>query len=73
MPVKHQTKLISTNRNALLHVNYTSLLPAAVWHGTEHVSEEYSTVSTHLRLHFILKNHTKSKLDCNIMGYLRKL
>ena len=36
---------------------------SAVWHGTEHVSDAYSTVSTHLCLHFILKNHAKSKLD----------
>ena len=45
------------------------LSSAAVWHGTEHVSDAYSTVSTHLWNHFILKNHTKSKLDCNIVGY----
>ena len=34
----------------------------AVSYGTEHVSEAYSTVSTHLCLHFILKTHAKSKL-----------
>ena len=30
---------------------------AAVWHGTEHVSDAYSTVSAHLCLNFILNNH----------------
>ena len=40
---------------------------AAVRHGTEHVSDAYSTVSTHLSLHFILKNHAKSKLDSNFV------
>ena len=43
---------------------------AAVWHGTGHVSDAYSTVSTHLCLHFILKNHAKWKLDSNIVAYL---
>ena len=43
---------------------------AAVWYGTEHVSDAYSTVSTHLCLHFILKSHAKSKLDSNIMANL---
>ena len=43
---------------------------AAVWHGTEHVSNAYSTVSTHLCLPFILKNHAKSKLDSNIVANL---
>ena len=42
----------------------------SVWHGTEHVSDAYSTVSTHLCLHFILKNHAKSKLDSNIVANL---
>ena len=42
----------------------------AVWHGTEHVSDSYSTVSMHLCLHFILKNHAKSKLDSNIVANL---
>ena len=37
---------------------------------TEHVSDAYSTVSTHLCLHFILKNHAKSKLDSNIVANL---
>ena len=36
---------------------------AAIWHGTEHVSDAYSTVSAHLCLDFILKNHAKLKLD----------
>ena len=39
-------------------------------HGTEHVSDAYSTVSTHLFLHFILKNHAKSKLDSNLVTNL---
>ena len=43
---------------------------AAVWHGTEHLSDAYSTVSTHLCLHFILKNHAKSKLGSNIVANL---
>ena len=44
---------------------------AAVLNGTEHhVSDAYSTVSTHLCLHFILKNHDKSKLDRNIVANL---
>ena len=43
---------------------------AAVWHGAEHVSDAYSTVSTHLCLHFILKNDAKSKLDSNIVANL---
>ena len=43
---------------------------AAIWHGTEHVSDVYSTVSTHLCLHFILKNQAKSKLDSNIVANL---
>ena len=43
---------------------------AAVWHGTEHVSDAYSTVSTHLCLHVIFKNHAKSKLDSNIVANL---
>ena len=43
---------------------------AAVWHGTEHVSDAYSTVSTNFCLHFILKNHAKSKLDSNIVANL---
>ena len=43
---------------------------AAVWRGTEHVSDAYSTVSTHLYLHFIVKNHAKSKLDSNIVANL---
>ena len=43
---------------------------AAVWHGTEHVSDAYTTVSTHLCLDFILKNHAKSKLDGNIVANL---
>ena len=43
---------------------------AAVWHGTEHVSDAYSTVSTHLCLHFISKNHAKSKLDSKIVANL---
>ena len=29
-----------------------------------------STVATHLCLHFILKNHAKSKLDSNIVANL---
>ena len=43
---------------------------AAVWRGTEHVSDAYSTVSTHLCLHFILKNHAESKLDSDIVANL---
>ena len=43
---------------------------AAVLHGAEHVSDAYSTVSTLLCLHFILKNYAKSKLDCNIVANL---
>ena len=43
---------------------------AAVWHGTEHVSDAYSTVSTHLCLLFILKNHAESKLGGNIVANL---
>ena len=39
-----------------------------VWHGTQHVSDVYSTDSTHLCLHFISKNHAKSKLDSNIVA-----
>ena len=46
----------------------TELVQAAVWHGREHVSDAYSTVST--RLHFILKNHDKSNLDSNIVANL---
>ena len=42
----------------------------AVWQGTEHVSDEYNTVSTNLCLHFILKNHAKSKLDSDIEANL---
>ena len=42
----------------------------AVRHGTEHVSDAYSTVSTHLCLKFVLKNHAKSKLDSNIVANL---
>ena len=38
--------------------------------GTEHVSDAYSTVSTHLCLHLILKYHAKSKLDSNIVANL---
>ena len=41
---------------------------AAVWHVTEHVLDAHSTVSTYLCLHFILKNHAKSKLDSNIVA-----
>ena len=37
---------------------------------TEHVSDECSTVSTHLFLHFILKNHPKWRLDSNIAANL---
>ena len=37
---------------------------------TEHVSDAYSTVSTNLCLHFILKNHAKSKLDGNFVDNL---
>ena len=44
-------------------VHQQSSCSAAIWHGTEHVSDAYSTVSTHLCLHFILKNYAKSKLD----------
>ena len=40
---------------------------AAVWHGTEHVSDAHRAVSTHLCQHFISKNHAKSKLDSNIV------
>ena len=43
---------------------------AAILHGTEHVSDTYSTASTHLCLHFILKNHAKSKPDSNIVANL---
>ena len=43
---------------------------AAVWHGTEHISDPYSAASKHLSLHFILKNHAKSKLDSNIVANL---
>ena len=46
---------------------------AAVRHGTEHVLDAYGTVSTHLCLHFILKNHAKSNLDSNIVANLRLL
>ena len=48
----------------------TDSCSAAVWHGTEHVSDAYSTISRHLCLHFILKNHAKSKLDSNIVANL---
>ena len=41
---------------------------AAVWHGTEHVSDAYSTVSTNLCRYIILKTHAKSKLDSNIVA-----
>ena len=43
---------------------------ATVWHGTGHVSDACSTVSTHLCLHFILKNHAEWKLDSNIVSNL---
>ena len=43
---------------------------AVVWHGTEHVSDAYTTVSTHLCLHFIFKYLAKSKLDSNIVANL---
>ena len=43
---------------------------AAVWHGTEHEADTYSTVSMHLCLHFLLKNHAKLKLDSNIVANL---
>ena len=43
---------------------------AAVWHGTEHVSNAHSRVSTHLCPHFILKNYDKSKLYSNIVANL---
>ena len=49
----------------------TELVHATVWLGTEHVSDAYGTVSTHLCLHFILKNHAKSNLDSNIVANLR--
>ena len=42
----------------------------AVWHGTEHVSDAYGTVSTHLCLYCILKNHAKSNFDSNIVANL---
>ena len=44
--------------------------PTEVVLGTAHVSDAYSTVSTHLYLHFILKNHAKSDLDSNIVANL---
>ena len=44
--------------------------PFGMVHTTEHVSDAYSTVSTHLCLHFILKNHEKSKLDSNFVSNL---
>ena len=47
-----------------------SLCSPTVWHGTEHVSDAYGTVSSYLCLHFILKNHAKSKLDSNILANL---
>ena len=48
----------------------TEPVQAAVRHGTEHVSDAYSRVSTHLCLHFILKNHAKSKIDSNFVTNL---
>ena len=41
---------------------------AAVWLGPEYVSDAHSTVTTHLCLHFILKNHAKSNLGSNIVA-----
>ena len=51
-------------------VRQQSSCRAAVWHGTEHVSEKSTTVSTHLQYVciFIIKNHAKSKLDSNIVA-----
>ena len=39
-------------------------------YGTEQVSDAYSTVSTHLCVHFIFNNQAKSKLDSNIVANL---
>ena len=79
MLAKPRTKLIRTNRNAyymLIMLMLTKVSEplrswrATVWHGTEHVSDAYITVSTHLCLHFVLNNHVKSKPDSNIMANL---
>ena len=58
----------------LNNVRQIELRSEPVWHGTEHASDAYSTVYQRIYDTILFyKNHTKSKLDCNIMGYIHQL